>query len=702
MSENAETTSSHNNSTSNNHADSNASQTSNLDKMIRKIEMQKSQLEMEVRFNKNMALFKSVAPSIYEQYVNYQPEELRLSYDKDGYINLVNYKLDNKPVYASDPKEFTRKQIENYEKRPSLTNISFTKTKEAEDDHFHVHLINNLLDDYKTLSVAKEYHLNTPIGLLLVTGCGLGYHIEELVRKYDVHNLCIFDPHKDSFYASLHTVDWQPIIKNFYRKGRMFKLYIGMSTFAAMADLKLLTDKIGLHNLVYTFVFRHFSSKKEEEFIEKYKKEFHLQASGVGFFEDEQISMAHTVSHLNNRVKILTPRPSERAGVPVFILGNGPSLDKAVDLIKANREKAILFSCGSTLGALCKAGIKPDFHIEMERRRTVREWIESGSTAEFRQGVKILALSTVSPEVTNLFEEAGVAKKPNDLGELIIDKEVTNARVPALPLCNPTVTNTGLAFAIAMGFTEIYLFGVDLGMAETEQHHSSYSVYSDLEKKVEAKDISHLADKKRLYDIKGNHSEFVKTNAHLDQSRINMELLLANFPFINCYNPNNGVYIEGTKTIELKDISLPSPIANKPALINALLDTHFTVPETHPITEAYFIERHLANFKTIKGELSLPKKVKDITQLHSLLNNIYLKVKNLKNTHPATTMLLRGSISSYFTLLINNCLFCKNKDEFQQAYQLGRNAYMEFIDKAYKYLKDEPLRLDNTQDNTFS
>lgn len=676
--------------------------TTALDILQRKFSMHKCQLQLEVQFNKNMELFKTIAPAIYQEYIDYTPEELRLSFSSEGYLELVNYKLNNKPVYAKDPAAFIEDQLKHYEQKPNLTNISFTKTKEADDEHFHVSIINRLLDEYKALNVNKSYHLNVPIGFMIVTGCGLGYHLQSLVEKYDIHNLCIFDPHKDSFYACLHTIDWTPIIRNFYQTGRMLKLYIGMSTFKALADLKLLTDKIGLHNLVYTYVYRHFSSKKEEEFIEKYKKEFHLQASGIGFFEDEQISMAHTVSHLNKKVKLLAPHANTAINRPVFVVGNGPSLDKCIDLIRQAQNDAVIFSCGTALGALCKAGITPDFHIEMERRRTVREWIETGSTAEFRRNIHVLALNTTSPEVIDLFPRAAIAKKPNDLGEFIINKEVTNHEVPALPLCNPTVTNTGLAYAIYMGFTEIYLLGVDLGMTDADQHHSKYSVYTDLEKTASPDNVSHLTDRKKHYQIKGNHQEFVISNAHLDQSRINMEILLAHFPYVNCYNPNDGALIEGTKSIYLDDITIQPVSDNKSTLLDQVMADKFITPECRSIDETYFNESHLSGFFAFKGDLSLPKKVKDIYQLHKRINSIYLKVKNKKDTDPISTLLLRGSLSSYFTLIINNCLFCNNKQEFDKAYTLGRNAYMEFIDEAYRYLEREPLRLDNTQDSAFS
>ncbi|TQV84154.1 motility associated factor glycosyltransferase family protein [Exilibacterium tricleocarpae] len=674
-----------------------AQTTANLDTLVRKLEMQKKQLELEVRFNNNMALFKAVAPAIYNQYSNYQPEELRLSYDKDGHVNLVNYKLDNKPVYAYDPEAFCTEQVDNYLKNPGASCISFQKAQIMNEEHIHVHLINHLIERYENIGPPPRLNPKVPVGMMLLTGCGLGYHIAELVKHMDIHNLCIFDPHKDSFYASLHVIDWTPIIEYFYREGRMLKLYIGMTAFDAMADLKLLTDKIGLHNLVYTFMYRHFNSKYEAEFIDKYKKEFHLNACGTGFFDDEQVSFAHTIASLNNKVKLFRPQPAGDALPPVFVIGNGPSLDGFLDTIRAHRDSAILISCGTALGSLCKAGIKPDFHIEMERNINIRDWILQGTTAEFRAGIMLLALNTGAPGVLELFDETALAKKPNDLGEAIIDREIGKKAIPSLQLCNPTVTNAGLSYAIGLGFSDIYLLGVDLGMSEN-MHHSKLSLYYDLEKKTKKTGHTPLDNKNIQYQVKGNFCDTVTSNPIFDASRVNMELLLSCRPQVKCYNPNNGAFIEGAITVKPEALQIPGESVDKQAVVARLKQQHFVTPQVPELTDDYVKDHYLKAFFDIRKELNLKKNIEDPFELHRELNRVYLRVKNLRDTEPVTTMLLRGSLHGYFTLIHKHCLFCPTPAAFKKAYQIGRQAYMRFLKQAYRFMRETPLKLDNTTD----
>ena len=106
-----------------------------------------------------------------------------------------------------------------------------------------------------------------------------------------------------------------------------------------------------------------------------------------------------------------------------MLFGNGPSLDGLVDTLRNNLQGAVIFSCGSTTGTLCKLGIIPDFHVEMERTADTEPVILNGTTEEFRRQVKIIALNTVYPDSLALFNKAYIAKKPNDAGDELINLE---------------------------------------------------------------------------------------------------------------------------------------------------------------------------------------------------------------------------------------------------------------------------------------
>jgi hypothetical protein len=674
-----------------------------LHELLRQAELQNLQLQLELRFKKNMAIFKEVAPDIYHQFNDYEPKELRLLYTEEGHLNLVNYNLNNKPVYPGDPKVFIDTQVEEFIRLPSISSVNFAKSKIMNDRHIHAPLINHLIDTYAPFNDTIKITCNQPIGMFLMTGTGLGYQLPQLLDKLDIYNLCIFDPHKDSFYASLHTLDWGEIIKYFMRPYRMIKLLIGMETQDAMAELRLLTDRIGLHNVVFTFIYRHFGSVKEEEFITTYTKEFHLNATGTGFFDDEQVSFAHTVANLNNQTPIFLQDPNKSSPLPPLLLvGNGPSLDKHIEFLQRNRGNAIVMSCGTALSSLAKRQIKPDFHVEMERNIDVKDWLEVGT----QPGVTLLCLNTCAPDVIKMFSDACIAKKPNDSGEIIIDNIVAQtcegAEVRALSLCNPTVTNAGLSYALAMGFTEVYLVGVDLGMSPEGDHHSTLSPYHSLAAKTQIKDLSPLENTKTNYFIKGNFVDQVSTSVFLDSTRVNMQILLTYYERIkggiSVYNSNNGALIKGTISKPLAEILDFPQLEDKQTIINELKNIHFIRPTERNILKNHQIKAYLRNFFEMRKAIGISKKVPDRKAFYDRITQIFNLVREQRDKNSITTMLLRGSMHGYFTLMLRACLYQKEQADYERAYEIGRKTYMQFLNECYAIMESSPLELDDTHD----
>jgi hypothetical protein len=678
-----------------------------LHELLRQAELQNLQLQLELRFKKNMAIFKEAAPDIYHQFIDYEPKELRLLYTEDGHLNLVNYNLNNRPVYASDPKEFIATQVKEFITLPSISSVNFAKSKIMNDAHLHAPLINHLIDYYAPFNDTIKVNCNQPIGMFLMTGIGMGYQLPALLEKLDIYTLCIFDPHKDSFYASLHTIDWGEVISYFLRPYRMIKLLIGMETQDALAELRLLTDRIGLHNVVFTFIYRHFGSPKEEEFINTYTKEFHLNATGTGFFDDEQVSFAHTIANLNNQTPIFLQQPEKKHPLPPLLLvGNGPSLDKHIEFLQRNRSNAIVMSCGTALSSLAKRQIKPDFHVEMERNIDVKDWLEEGTQPEDREGVTLLCLNTCAPEVIKMFSDACIAKKPNDCGEIIIDNVVEQTcggvTIRALSLCNPTVTNAGLSYALAMGFTEIYLVGVDLGMSPEGDHHSSLSPYHALTAKTQIKDLSPLENTKANYFIKGNFVEQVSTSVFLDSTRVNMQILLTYYDRvkggINVYNSNNGALIKGTIPKPLSDIMDFSVLEDKDGVIHSLKQTHFIRPGENSSLQNNHIKNYLRNFFEMRKLIILPKKTPSRKEFYERITQIFNLIREQRDKNSITTMLLRGSMHGYFTLMLRACLFQKHQADYERAYEMGRKTYMTFLKQCYEFMEKTPLKLDDTHD----
>lgn len=659
----------------------------NIDEILQQAERQQEQLRLNLQFQKNMELFKKYAPQIYNQFISYTPKELQLAYDNEGNINLVNANS-GAYVYNRNPKTFIGDQLEHFKQSPKWLKIGF---KTSESDLFFQHtMVDHLISGLNTINQNVTGSTSRPIGVMIINGCGLGYHITDIVENHDISTLCIFDPHKDSFYACLHTIDWEPIILKFYSAGKLIKLFIGSTKEKAMMQIRIMTDRIGLHNICNTYIFDHLASQESIDFTNMVKEQFHLTLTGTGFLEDEQIGIAHTVANLNNKIPVLNNNQSLDDLPPAFIVGNGPSLDDLLPLIKNQGDNAIIISCGSTLSTLFNEGITPDFHIEMERTDDTFVLLNETTTADYLKNITLLCLNTVTPKTVQLFGDSFMAIKMNDPGESLINSELKASHL-SLNVCNPTCTNTGLAYALRMGFKEIYLLGVDLGMKDKNKHHAKSSAY--YAKKL-SKVLEEESTNKAKIVVKGNFSESVSTTAILDTSRANIEIALANYPDVITHNLNDGAYIEGAIPTRPETVKLSQTAKTKENIIKDIKEQNFTSYHLNTnITEEFLKKKYLSAFFSLRKRLKIPDSPQDLLEIINAFNNIIHIIYPLRNTDPVSYWLISGSTQTFFTLIQNYCFSAENKKDLINNYQESKKVYDEFLSKAYALIRSNSLEV---------
>ena len=656
--------------------------TTDLNALIRQAEIQQKRMQLEVQFQKNMELFKQFAPTIYRDYINYTPDTLHLSYTEEGYLNLVNSQSGN-PVYDRDPEEFCAKQFQQFVAHPTKYRIGFTRPS---DEHFFQRIILNDMMEAINDEFMPEANLEKPIGVMVINGCGLGFHIPQIIETFDIYTLIINEPTKDSFYASLHTIDWAPIVNAATRKGRLLKLYISNQDEHTIHGIRLLTNRIGMHNITNTYFFSHLSGPKNDQFAAELKRQFHLTLTGVGFLEDEQISIAHTVTNTNDNIPILNANRPLKDLPPAFVIGNGPSLDKSIPYIKAMQDKAIIVSCGSTLATLQRNNIVPDYHVEMERTFETCVPIENLTTEEFRKDITLVALNTVMPRTMALFDKKLMAMKPNDASEEII-KDMYGADTPPISGCNPTCTNMGLSLLLYLGFDEIYLHGTDLGMRNADQHHSKSSYYYDPNNKI-------ATDTNTNIKTEGNFGGEVYTTAILSTSNANMSAIIQQCD-VKVYNTSDGAKIPHTIPLPVEDIDLGQSQIDKGALKKKISEYNFSQKvSSEELNGRKIKKKYLREFYKLRDFVKLRPDIKNIGQLQKELDNIHLKVHDLKDTAPTTYWLLNGSIQTFFTVVFNNALCSSTDEEFKQNYKTTSTIYNDFIDRCYKLMEEHGLTHD--------
>jgi len=351
------------------------------------------------------------------------------------------------------------------------------------------------------------------------------------------------------------------------------------------------------------------------------------------------------------------------------------------------------------LSSLAKVGIKPDFHVEMERSSITPYYIQAGTSDEYRRGIPLLALNTAPPNMTALFDEVCLAVKPNDAGNVLINDTFKNHGLRPLLACNPTVTNAGLSFALSMGFTEILLIGVDLGQKTAASHHSSLSVYHDLEKRSKGK-IKPGIEERQLSLIPGNFGGEVYADWILSFSRNEMEILLSWPNPVGrehaVYNLNDGALINGAIPARYSDLNAFRPLADKPAIIAAIKNRNFKHLEKATLSAKAVDDQYLQSFRALKQSLMLPKKINTVDELHGTLNCIYGALDEASRHSPLVGHLLRGTIGTGLGIMAENLFNLRDKHLFKKHYEANRRHYMQLIKGVFGKMATDPLSPDNS------
>ena len=673
--------------------------TSDLQNLIQQTEMLKVKLEMETMFKKNMSFFEKINPTIFEKFNGYKAKKIWPIFSEEGYVTLFDSDKEE-PIYPGDPHKYVKDAMEHYEKYSYYKDFTFNAQQELPDTEDRSHVIHisklvNLSNEYQS---KRESYLPLPknIRFMLMKGIGLGYQLDELLSKTDLRFLCIVESNPDIFFASLHTLDYDKLFSWFNRRGYGINLIVDLDPEQCMRNVLNYMIQIGTYNSVRVYEFDHLCSKELEKACDGIHRGLREAISSLGFFDDERVGLAHSVKNFQNKYQLLESTKSSY-DIPVFICGNGPSLDKAKEVLLKYQGKVIIVSSGSCLGALYKMGIKPDFHIENERVHSIYPWIKSSSPREFRKDIQLITLNVVHPKVLNEFDNVALVLKANDLGSTYFKTYDKKDKYPYLLHCNPTVTNTSMAIMLKLGFKNIYLFGVDLGFAPDGQHHSSYSQYNEVDSKLyEGKDIYDIKAKTNLY-AKGNFINTVITSPSFRNSRDAFNELISTYSDINVFNCGEGVYIEGSTPLKCEDVDLKDIPLNKDKIKATVMKKSF---DNDYFCEEFNDDRVLTNMEPVQMYLESVKELiskvsDDVEKNYDILNQVdfLLKILISDKQHIYRYFLLKGSIYTHMIVLALSLEsnFSSGIEEFKKGMQI----FSDFIDDIIDITKNKMLETDH-------
>ncbi|MGY3927881.1 motility associated factor glycosyltransferase family protein [Aeromonas simiae] len=660
-----------------------------LARLVMQSEQERAMLAtLPARFQDNMVALSSFFPHLYEEFKEYVPARpFRFFCNENGEPNLL-WLDDNKALYGHSPYTLAKAQIENVLSKCTL-GVMNLKSGENYFNQIHPEYLNKIIEMFNkrrsSLSLNKKLPVSIP--MMLMFGVGLGYQLGYLYEQHKIKNLFVVEPDPDLFYASLFTFDWAPLLSYLDKNRLGMHIFIGSDENNIVSDLSLAINKRGAFWATSICSFWHYPSEKIYSLISKVEKEFHIIKLGWGFFDDNILALAHSYENIRERVPFLHRKSKvsgDAAQYPIFIVGNGPSLDKAIPLIKKYQQEAIIIACGSSISALYSAGIKPDILVMVERTKSSADFLATLNAPDFLRDILFLGVDVLHPDCFKYFEQYAVGFKSMEPMHILLGSLGLVDDVAFLPCVNPYVGNTGLSYAVTLGFKQIYLFGVDNGYLSKDHHHSRLSSYFDEQGNAIDKLKKAITSSAVMY-LPGNFGGEVISNELFSLSIKQLETLLRMNPDVVCYNTAEGAKVVGTIPLPVNEIDIVNQKIYKHAIISNIRQTFFS-PLKISITE---LEKHLG-LEVFNKLIDLMRdewdKVSltydDIIELMQRQYNYLLHIMTTREGH--LHRVLVGSMNYFFYIMLNalhSVELDDGKEDEQVFVRDMIDLYREFLDK---------------------
>lgn len=617
-------------------------------------------------YQNNLEKFKQYAPVLYNKLVTASDNRYSLELN----INSLNISKDGELIYPyENVNEYFEQLLEAYYKRDKLNLIEYTiniSDKDESIDKFGIETIAlkhyaNITKKYKSIfkkmpDVSKLNPYHEQRYAMMIFGIGLGYHIPQLIEKYEIQHLLLIDINIEMLRASLYTINWEQIFLYFNEKDKYRNLQIIIEENSKEIEKNIVNYlayqvPMAYYNLAQMISYQN---KVFEESIKLITNSFDLYTgTNQGFFDDEKWSLEHTLHNIKSQIPIYSDKIGNKVEEDkhVFVIGNGPSLDLYIDFIKENEDKAIIFSAGSALSSLYKAGIKIDYIIQMERTIDTYYLLKESVPLEYLKNSKIIGMNTLHPRVYNLFEKKFMFLKYSDAGAEFVEE----VKFPLLAFTNPTVTNSAFRLALQFGFKNISFFGMDFGFKNLENHHSKNSFYYDKKSK-----FFNSQRKEGYMKVKGITSDFVYTERIINNSRKNIESLTAaakeQVENIKIYNYSEGAYIQDT------------------------------INSNHS-------SNHLSNVKkmTENEKEQTISKIESQFEICTKDTNLNLEILNERFDYlkSALAMFKRKNIDAFMFLKFTNMMYILFDQQFSQFKYIKRvlnGTFLQLLTKTYVYV----------------
>ena len=512
-------------------------------------------------FQRNMAFLRSAFPEIADTVAMFPYDPARLPIVGEDDWDLVTD--DGSLLYhGHGARKFARAHVEAFWGVAANQRMRYPPPKNLDADKHADAFQGACMERAQRANIQFEAErLETGAANVVVFGVGLGHHLPLLVEKSGCESVIVVEPNFQYFFYSLCVFDWRGFIEGL----RAGKGDVGLLLTSSPEQVG--QGIMGWLNNRYpsladgTLFYRHYASDLLEAMDRTFGENYLSQTGmGLGFVEDELVMIDNTVRNLENFEGPIFRRGTDVAKMPAFIVGSGPSFDTLIATVSENAERAVVISCGTTLRMLLGHGVVPDIHVELENApEAYNNLAACAGEHDFRRTL-LVASSTIDPRIPALFDDVVFffREGPAAFSMFSTGMECT------VKNAHPMVSNLALSVAREIGCREVYLFGIDLGTKDKDQHHGKDSPYNTGDLEYEFKNI---------FEHPGNFGGTVFANFVYVQSRMIKEAeIAAHGSEVTYFNCGDGVRIDGARPLHHSDVRIEAADQGKESLRRQLLD----------------------------------------------------------------------------------------------------------------------------------
>lgn len=595
-------------------------------------------------FTRNMALFEHWTPGVAAQLREIKnPLSTLVRVGEDDW----DIEFGGIPLYGMGAKALAKEQVDEFLAKPTQITLSSPKNTQYDcyGQIFHDDLVAAF--DGDGISLGDELASNDAFHLVSM-GIGLGFHLPDLMDRVNCGNLILLEVNFEFIYHSLFVFDWQQIFDPIKRPNMTVSFLTKIDSIKTPITIRENMRTTNPALFEGTKIILHYPSDEYQGVFHSLMKNISLTFSGLGFLSDEIRMVRNSYLTLKSNQSLMFLNLNKDTDWPVILVGSGPSLDDTIEHLKRVADTAIVICCGTALPALLRHGVRPDIFAILENGPEIYDYVKQAAETWGLEGITLIGTTTIDPRLPSLFERSVLFMR----GGLASFPLFCRDPQTALHWGHPTVTNTGLAIALALGYKSIYLFGVDLGSREPKRHHSALSPYL-----ADNMDYDGVMD----LPVPGNLGGIVYADYVLNWSRDSFEqAITAHRMTHRVLNCSDGAFIRGTTPKLARTLDLPAPKSDKTEELESVWSQLSPYGEKS-FREAWCLDRLLEGQNALRDELQNALKGCENIRVAFAKMVPLLICQNARPHHH----FIRGTLLQY--MIITNYYYLRSREDQRKA-----------------------------------